>query len=125
MATGDFDNDGRVDAVVVDAEGAPVLLQNETPPAGRHWIGFRLHGRGRTNADGYGARVTVSLADGQLRSRECEASGSYLSSSDKRVLIGLGNETATSVTVVWPDGRVDGRNLRAVDRYVDIDEARQ
>src|SRR5579871_2868588 len=37
LAIGDFDNDGRVDVLVVDSEGAPLLLHNETANAG-HWL---------------------------------------------------------------------------------------
>jgi hypothetical protein len=104
LATGDFDNDGRVDALVVDSEGAPLLLHNQTHPAG-NWIGFRLVGTGRSNRDAYGAMVTVA-SGGRRLMRACHADGSYLSSSDKRVHVGLGTAThVDSVAVRWPDGR--------------------
>ncbi len=104
LATGDFDNDGRVDALVVDSEGAPLLLHNQSHPAG-NWIGFRLVGTGRSNLDAYGAVVTVE-SGGRRLMRVCHADGSYLSSSDKRVLVGLGTAThVDSCTVRWPDGR--------------------
>lgn len=41
-------------------------------------------------------------------SRGIYADGSYLSSSDKRVHVGLGRaKMAGSVTVRWPDGHLD------------------
>ena len=46
LAVGDFDNDGRVDVLVVDSEGEPLLLHNETQVAPDSWIGFRLIGKG-------------------------------------------------------------------------------
>ena len=112
LAVGDFDNDGRVDALVVDSEGAPLLLRNESRKTG-HWLSFTLVGTGpRCNRDGYGAQVVVT-AGGLTQTRVCHADGSYLSSSDKRVHVGLGAaKTAGSVTVRWPDGHVD--------RYADV-----
>ena len=109
LAVGDFDNDGRVDALVVDSEGTPLLLHNETAPAG-HWLSLTLEGT-RSNRDGYGALVTVQTATpagGLTQTRVCHADGSYLSSSDRRVHVGLGAATvADTVRVRWPSGRAD------------------
>jgi hypothetical protein len=104
LATGDYDNDGRIDALVVDSEGKPLLLHNVTPNSG-HWLLIDLVGR-RSNRDGYGAVVTVE-AGGRRLMRHCHADGSYLSSSDRRVHFGLGNATLATVTVRWPAGNVD------------------
>jgi hypothetical protein len=62
LATGDFDNDGRVDVLIADSEGAPLLLHNRTPQAG-HWLSVRLVGT-KSNRGGIGALVTVE-ADGR------------------------------------------------------------
>jgi hypothetical protein len=104
LATGDYDNDGRIDALAVDSEGRPLLLHNVTPSAG-HWLLVTLAGR-RSNRDGYGAIVTV-VAGGRRLMRHCHADGSYLSSSDRRLHFGLGNATSATVTVRWPAGHVD------------------
>src|SRR5262249_1125898 len=47
LALADYDNDGRVDALVVDLEGAPLLLRNERPRGSppNHWLEVRLIGR--------------------------------------------------------------------------------
>ena len=87
LAIGDFDNDGRVDALVVDSEGAPLLLHNESAPVG-HWLSLKLGGT-RSNRDGIGALVTVT-AGGLTQTRLCHTDGSYLSASDVRVHVGLG-----------------------------------
>src|SRR5207244_67286 len=81
LAMGDYDNDGKVDVLMVDGEGAPLLLHNVTKGAG-HWLMVALEGR-RSNRDGYGALVTIR-AGGRTMVRHCHADGSYLSSSDKR-----------------------------------------
>lgn len=50
LATGDYDNDGRVDVLIVDSEGKPLLLHNETANTG-HWAGIQLQGT-TSNRDG-------------------------------------------------------------------------
>lgn len=97
LATGDYDNDGRVDALVVDSEGAPLLLHNESAPVG-HWLSLRLEGV-RCNRNGYGALIVVT-AGGATRTHLCHADGSYLSSSDRRVHIGLGAARVADRVVV-------------------------
>ena len=120
LAVGDYDNDGRVDALVVDSEGKPLLLHNETDPAG-HWLSLTLVGT-RCNRDGYGAMVTVK-AGGLTQTRLCHADGSYLSSSDKRVHVGLGAaRRAETLSVRWPDGATDTLRGVAADRHLRIVE---
>ncbi|MFM7320054.1 MAG: CRTAC1 family protein, partial [Armatimonadota bacterium] len=118
LAVGDYDNDGRVDALVVDNEGAVLLLHNETQPAG-HWISMRLEGRpGRR--DPAGTRVRIH-AEGKVRERRAHTDGSYLSASDSRVHVGLGSAPRIDrIDVIWPDGettRIDGP---AIDRELRV-----
>jgi hypothetical protein len=114
LATGDFDNDGRIDILIVDMEGRPLLLHNETKNAGS-WIGFNLVGT-KSNRNGYGARVTV-LAGGKPLLRHCHADGSYLSSSDSRVHIGLGSALSTQIEVRWTSGTKERFNGLEVGKY--------
>jgi enediyne biosynthesis protein E4 len=120
LAIGDFDNDGRMDALIVDDEGKPILLHNETPNAG-HWMEINLVGT-KSNRDGQGALITVEVG-GVKRLRQCTTSGSYMSASDKRVHFGLAGATMVhKVTVHWPSGHVDVyTNVRA-DRIVTLKE---
>ena len=105
LAVGDFDNDGRVDVLVVDAEGTPLLLHNESVPVG-HWLSLKLVGT-RSNRDGIGASVTV-VAGGLTQTRTCHTDGSFLSASDVRVHVGLGQATSVpTLTVSWPSGQRD------------------
>ncbi len=105
LAIGDFDNDGRMDALVVDSEGAPLLLHNESAPVG-HWLSLKLVGT-RSNRDGIGAMVTVT-AGGLTQKRFCHTDGSYLSASDVRVHLGLGKAAfVLKMSVKWPSGHVD------------------
>ncbi len=111
LSVGDIDNDGRLDALVVDAEGAPLLLHNESKSTA-HWLSLELVGA-KSNRDGYGATVRVT-AGGRVIVRHCHADGSYMSASDKRLLIGLGDATEASVKVTWPGGKVQDFGKKAL-----------
>jgi len=117
LAIGDFDNDGAMDVLVSMNDGAPMLLRNN---AGRqnHWVGIHLVG-GKSNRDAIGARVTYQ-SDDLKRSRMKVGGGSFLSSHDPRLVLGLGNRTKVDfVDVAWPEpSKVVERFLALpIDRY--------
>jgi len=117
-AFGDFDNDGRVDVLVVDEEGAPLLLHNGDKSA-NHWLGIRLIGKS-CNLDGIGARVTVR-ANGKTYVRDMQLAGGYMSAHDPRVHFGLGQaEGPAAVTVRWPNGQTDAIANVPLDKYVTV-----
>lgn len=102
MATGDLDNDGRVDVVVSSLDGPARVLHNETPTA-NHWITFNLVGV-KSNRDGIGAQIKISTSAGPQYATVTTAS-SYQSSSDKRVHFGLGPAISVArVEIRWPSG---------------------
>ncbi len=119
LAIGDFDNDGRMDVLIVDSEGAPLLLHNETAPVG-HWLLLRLQGT-MSNRDGIGAMVTVE-AGGRKLLRRCATDGSYMSASDRRIHVGLGTATTATVTVHWPSGHTDVFKDVPCDRVFTLQE---
>ena len=59
LAVGDLDNDGRLDALVLNQDEPLVYLHNRTEQSG-HFIRFSLEGT-RSNRDAVGARVTIAL----------------------------------------------------------------
>jgi hypothetical protein len=104
-AFADYDNDGDIDVLFTALDEAPILLRNDSPSAGNH-LQLALTGT-RSNRDGVGARVTVTSGSG-TSVRERKSGGSYLSSSDPRIHIGLGAATrADRVEIRWPSGTVD------------------
>jgi hypothetical protein len=120
LAVGDFDNDGKVDLLIVDSEGTPLLLHNQSTTS-NHWLGLNLVGT-KSNRDGYGALVTVE-AGGKTLLRHCHSDGSYLSASDKRVHFGLGTATRVDrLTVHWPSGWIETFPVPGVDRYRTLTE---
>ena len=120
LATGDFDNDGRVDFLVVDYEGNPMLFHNLSRTS-NHWITLDLRGRA-PNSFAYGARVTAR-AGKQVWTGLVSPASSYLSSSDPRVHFGLGAvRRLDSLTVRWPDGRQTQLRSVAGDRILRVME---
>ena len=120
LAIGDLNNDGQLDAVVAVLDAAPVILRNNG--TANHWLGITLVG-GKSNRNGIGARVTVTSAAGQKQIFDASSAGSYLSSSDPRIVAGLGTAKAVrSVEVRWPSGRVQTIANPAIDRYLRVNE---
>jgi hypothetical protein len=121
LAIGDYDNDGRMDALVVDSAGMPLLLHNETTDAG-NWLLIKLIGT-KSNRDGIGTRVTVE-ADGKQYLRLCTTDGSYMSASDPRVHFGLGQATTVTIHLQWPSGLIGTYKNLAVNRLIAIREGK-
>jgi enediyne biosynthesis protein E4 len=119
VAFGDFDNDGRVDAVVSRLGERPVLLRN-IAPGGNHWLGLKLVG-GTGNRDAIGAAVHLRSASGEQWNHVTTAVG-YASSSDVRVHFGLGRDTLATLEIRWPSGRVSRQDVSQVDRYLTVRE---
>jgi hypothetical protein len=123
----DYDNDGKVDAFVVNLGGRGVLLHNVSTGTG-HWIAIRLKGArggksiGGSNRDGIGARVEV-WAGGREHLAERVASSGYLSQDDARLHFGLGAAAKVDKIVVhWPSGREQTLESQAVDRVLTVEE---
>jgi hypothetical protein len=122
-SVGDFDNDGRMDLLLVDEEGPARLLQNVVKSA-NHWLGIRLVGT-HCNRDAIGARVLVT-AGGRTLLRDQQLAGGYLSAHDPRLHFGLGSAAKVDKIVVkWPDGHVDTVKDVPADRYIEITEGRR
>jgi hypothetical protein len=119
-AFGDLDNDGKVDVVVENIDGAPMILRN-TGAEGPHWIGFQLTGA-KSNRLAIGARVKV-MSESLTQVAEVRSGGSYLSQNDLRVHFGLGSaRSVDTVEIRWPSGRVETlRNLKP-DAYYRVRE---
>ena len=120
-AFGDVDNDGDTDVLVANAAGRVRLLINRIGSR-RHWLGLRLVGA-ETPRDLVGARVAVVRLDGTTLWRRARADGSFASTNDPRVLVGLGDSAAVSlVRVVWPSGAVEEWTDVPADRYTTLTE---
>jgi hypothetical protein len=122
LAIGDFNNDGAVDVLISNNDAAPLLLRNNAA-AGTHWLGVRLVGR-KANRDAVGARVTYQAGD-LKRERMKVGGGSFLSSHDPRIVLGIGTRTKMDwLEVKWPQpgGEVERFTDLPLDRYITIIE---
>ena len=120
VAFGDPDDDGDVDALVVDIDHAPRLLENRSLRKGR-WIAVRTVGRW-SNRDGYGAKVTVR-AGGRAWVREMRTAHGLYSAHDPRLHFGLGDVSAIeSVEVRWPNGIVQVVSDPPLDALLTVHE---
>jgi hypothetical protein len=119
-AFGDLDNDGDVDAVILNSREKPTLLRNESVND-NHWIEVRLRGV-KSNRDGVGARVKVVAGDLTLID-EVHSGRGYQSHYGTRLHFGLGNrERVDKIEVRWIGGGVDIVENVAVDQLLTITE---
>jgi hypothetical protein len=104
-AFGDLDNDGDVD-VVVSSVGEPALVLRNDGGNRKNWLGIKTVGR-TSNRDGIGCRVKVVSEAGSTQYFTVNTALGYLSSSDKRLRVGLGGAArAKLVELRWPSGVV-------------------
>jgi enediyne biosynthesis protein E4 len=122
LAIGDFDNDGAVDVLVSVNDAAPLLLRN-TAAKGNHWLGIKLVGK-KANRDAIGARITYQAGD-LKRSRTKVGGGSYLSSHDPRMVLGLGAHTKVDwLEIKWPEpsGLTEKFTDLPINKYITLSE---
>ena len=109
LAVGDLDNDGWPDVVVANNGEAPVLLHHRG--GANHWIGLT----------GLPPGAMVRWPGGI---RFVTAGGSYLSSQDPRVVIGLGSAVKLEwLEIKWPEPKRRTERIEnpSVDRYYSLD----
>ena len=114
LAVGDLFNDGSLDAVIENMDGAPMILRSAGVPK-NHWIELELAGS-KSNRAAIGAELKLT-AGGMTQTVEIRSGGSYLSQSDLRAHFGLGSTAIViRVEIHWPSGHVDVLSNLPADR---------
>jgi enediyne biosynthesis protein E4 len=100
LAVADFWNDGSIGAVINNLDGTPSLYRAAAGDRG-HWIELSLEGA--RIRDATGALITCRRNGGQSLSIVASG-GSYLSSNDRRVHVGLGAAANVQCRIRWSGG---------------------
>lgn len=100
---GDYDNDGDLDAYIVNLNDHGVLLRNNQGN-NNNWILIKLVGT-TSNRDGLGATIKITTGDVTQMAQKRSTTG-YLSQNDPRIHFGLAQNTSIDkLEVSWPSGK--------------------
>ncbi len=120
LAVGDLFNDGRLEIVIENLEGEPMILQTQGGPR-NHWVSFELEGA-KGNRLALNARLRATAGD-LVQEDQVQSGGSYLSQSDLRIHFGLaGHEKVDKLEIFWPSGKVETLTNVGADRFYILKE---
>jgi enediyne biosynthesis protein E4 len=121
-AFGDIDNDGDVDIIINNLDGAPQLLRNDGGNTNNSVL-IKTIGV-KSNRSGIGARVKVVSGDLSQIS-EVYSGGTYISENDPRLHFGLEKRTKIDlIEVRWPSGVVDKVTNQSANKILTIKEGK-
>jgi hypothetical protein len=122
LAVGDLFNDGRLEVVIENLKGGPMILQPQGGPE-NHWISFELEGT-RSNRLALNTRVRAK-AGNLVQESEVLSGGSYLSQNDLRIHFGLGTyDHVEQVEILWPSGEKEILQNLASNRLYNVKEGK-
>ena len=101
-ALADFDNDGRLDLVVMNRRAPMELYQNVTPETGT-WLTIAARQDG-ANTYAVGGWIEVRDRAGRIQTKELTVGGGHAGGQAGSVHFGLGTEPIADVRILWPDG---------------------
>ncbi len=93
-----------------------------TADSGNHWLMLNLIGH-KSARDAIGAKIKLTTASGRVLYNHVSISTGFMSSSDKRVHFGLGQESkVASIEIRWPSGIQQTLKGVAADQLLNVDE---
>ena len=119
VSAGDLNNDGMIDLLVTETDGAAQLLFNRIAND-NHWLSVRVIDPA-LNRDALGTKVVVETDTGARISRWLSPSVGYCSTSDFRLHFGLGESASIkNIIVTWP-GKILQRYAGVeVDQFITL-----
>jgi hypothetical protein len=118
----DLNNSGALDLVVNNVNAPASIYRNRAREInGSHYLTIRLRGDG-ANTGGIGARVVIRHG-GTMQAAEQMPTRGFQSAVDPRLHFGLGAAARVdTLTVIWPDHRVQTLTAVAADRLLTLDQ---
>jgi hypothetical protein len=102
-ALADFDNDGRLDVLVLNRRAPLEIYRNVTPDTGA-WLNVALE-QGGGNRNAIGAQITVE-AGSFKETQQVTIGGGHAGGQALPLHFGLGDAVEAMITVEWPNGTV-------------------
>jgi enediyne biosynthesis protein E4 len=130
VVAGDFRNNGRLDLVVRQIGGGPLLLYENNFPQ-RRYLKVTLRGKPEagkgptSNRQGIGARVIAEVRGRQVV-RELFPVNSFRSQAPNILHFGLGDDAKVDRLVIhWPSGKKQVLEDVPADRHILVEEGNQ
>ncbi|MBN2349162.1 MAG: CRTAC1 family protein [Bacteroidales bacterium] len=120
---GDYDNDGDIDAYIMNLNDKGVLLRNNKGNE-NNWLELHLIGD-KSNKDGIGARIKITVGD-KIQAAQKKSTTGYLSQNDPRLHFGLGSkEKADKIEIIWPSGIIQHLENVQANQILTVKESSQ
>ncbi len=103
-AYADLDNDGDLDLIVNNIDEEPFIYRNNSVQnkAG-NYIRFKLKGTDK-NIEGIGTAIQIETPDGTKQVQHFMPDKGYISSHERFVHFGIGQNKFANVIITWPNG---------------------
>ncbi|TWU48332.1 FG-GAP-like repeat-containing protein [Rubripirellula reticaptiva] len=113
VITCDFNQDGRMDAVISDLNGPAAVIENQTVTP-NHFLQIELVGR---SVERDAVATIIQVTSGPTKLRHATATGDGYEGKNETVThFGLGSASdRVDVTVTWPNGQADEYKQLSVD----------
>jgi hypothetical protein len=122
----DLDNDGDLDVITSNINSAAFVMRNDTYTAGdtarkTNYLSLALQGSS-LNKTGIGTTV-YAYSNGTAQMAEQYPVRGYLSTVDKRLHLGTGNNSIDSLKIIWPDKKMQVIKRPALNTILQVNYA--